>query len=987
MTRVNFSQKRTQIGKYVSAPARERSAFRLKTLSVYLMLSFGTNGYALPLGGSVTSGAASISSNSSSSTITQSSQNAAINWQGFSIGQSETVQFIQPSASSVILNRVIGYDASNILGSMTANGKVFLVNPNGILFGKSAQVNVGGLVASTLNITDSDFMTGKYTFSGASNATVLNLGSISTNGDGQYVALLGANVGNDGFISAKLGTIALAVGTAITLDVVGDGLLNVAVNQGAVNALVQNSGLIQADGGLVLMTAQAAGNLLATVVNNTGQIQAQTIQNINGRIKMLGDMQSGIVNVAGTLDASAPNGGNGGFIETSAAQVKIANNAKINTTSTAGLNGSWLIDPFDFTIAASGDITGTALSGLLVTNSIIISTSAGANSSNNLFASAGLNGDIFVNDALTWTASAAATTLTLNAFRDVNIAAAITATKGNLVSTAGRNVNVKAAVKTTNGNVTSTAGNDVNVNAAITTVTGGVTANAGNNVNITAGITTTTGNVVLQAGNNGNGIGTVIFTAPGTVTLNTGNAYIYYNPGSYNSPTLYTSDFTGNGIVNSYMWVFVQGDNKTYDGTNSATLSFVGTPTAGGAVTLVDPGSGATYSGKNASNGKTINYAGFTLGGADANKFSLFSSSGTTTGTIAGRVLTVTAASNSKTYDGNTSSSGPPTFGSLQTGDTGNFAQHYDNKNVGTSKVITASGSVSDGNGGNNYVVNFVTDTTGVIIARTLTISGITASNKVYDGSANATIQTGATIYNGLVSGDSVSVNSTGVFSDKNVANGKTVTITSLSSGADAGNYSITNQAFTFANISAASVFAPSIPVIIAPAIDVELHWLPTIALAETLSDQSYDRHISKKSMAGKFNTWHGSSQTKAETKPGIGSTLTTPPVEKVLVAEVTLSKEPVREDHSFISLKIVGSPLDGGKFAKLKIGMTIKQVEELIGAPDWTWQQYTGSDSTPYYTGTDPWLVQYTYKSEGMLTFNQGQERVLIRMLVNRAG
>jgi hypothetical protein len=78
---------------------------------------------------------------------------------------------------------------------------------------------------------------------------------------------------------------------------------------------------------------------------------------------------------------------------------------------------------------------------------------------------------------------------------------------------------------------------------------------------------------------------------------------------------------------------------------------------------------------------------------------------------------------------------------------------------------------------------------------------------------------------------------------------------------------------------------------------------------------------------------------------------------------------------------------LDGGKFAKLKIGMTMKQVEELIGAPDWSWQQFTGEESTPYYTGTDRQLVQYTYKSEGMLTFSSSQEPMLIRMLVNRAG
>jgi filamentous hemagglutinin family protein len=278
------------------------SRFALKGLVASLMLAFGSNVMALPAGGAVSAGSASIAGDASKMTITQSSQNAAINWQSFGIGASEAVQFVQPNSSSVALNRVLGADPSSILGSLSANGKVFLVNPNGILFGKGAQVNVGSLVASTLNITDANFMAGKYKFEGNGNGTVLNQGSI--NADGGYVALLGANVSNEGLISANLGTVALAAGSAMTLDVAGDGLLNVAVDQGAMNAMVQNGGLIKADGGQVLLTAQAAGNLFNTVVNNTGVIQAQAIENRNGVIRLLGDMQSGTVTVSGTVDAS-----------------------------------------------------------------------------------------------------------------------------------------------------------------------------------------------------------------------------------------------------------------------------------------------------------------------------------------------------------------------------------------------------------------------------------------------------------------------------------------------------------------------------------------------------------------------------------------------------------------------------------------------------------------------------------------------------------
>lgn len=244
------------------------------------------------------------------------------------------MRFVQPSSSAVALNRVLGSDPSSILGSLSANGKVFLVNPNGILFGQGAQVNVGGLVASTLNITDGDFMSGTYRFSGAGNGSVLNQGSIHANGG--YVALLGATVSNAGVITASLGTVALAAGNALTLDVAGDGLLNVSVDEGAVNGLVQNGGLIRADGGQVLMTAQAAGNLLNTVVNNTGVIEAQTLENRNGSIRLLGDMQSGTVNVSGTLDVTGKDAGQtGGSVRILGETVKLAS-ASINASGDAG---------------------------------------------------------------------------------------------------------------------------------------------------------------------------------------------------------------------------------------------------------------------------------------------------------------------------------------------------------------------------------------------------------------------------------------------------------------------------------------------------------------------------------------------------------------------------------------------------------------------------------------------------------------------------
>ncbi len=506
----------------------------------------------LPTGGEVAAGQASIATRGPAMTVTQTSDRAVLNWQSFSIGKDASVTFDQPGTSSVALNRVVGSDPSSILGSLSSNGKVFLVNGNGIVFGKTASVNVGGLVASTLNISDADFMAGQSRFAGTSTAGVQNDGTITAKGG--YVTLLGAQVGNSGVIRANFGTVVLAAGEAITLDVAGDGLLNVAVDKGAVGALVRNGGLIRADGGKVVMTAQGAGDLLHTAVNNSGIIEARTLENRSGTILLLGDMQTGTTNLSGTLDASAPVGGNGGFVETSAATVNIADGAKVSTLARSGMTGTWLIDPQDYVIGAGGNISGSTLSAQLVTTSITISTLPAAGDTTTG------NGDIFVNDAVAWTASGVPTTLTLNAFRDVVINAPISATNGNIVACCGRDVNVNADLTTVNGSILLNAGRNVNVYHAITTTDGNIALCAGHDVMIDAAVTLTRGTTIpaqslglpvgltLIAGADGTGPGvnggTIVFSAlspPTTVTA--APVSITYNPVSYTTPTDFSSEF------------------------------------------------------------------------------------------------------------------------------------------------------------------------------------------------------------------------------------------------------------------------------------------------------------------------------------------------------------------------------------------------------------------------------------------------------------
>jgi filamentous hemagglutinin family protein len=384
--------------------------------------------HAAPIGGVVVAGNGKVSQSGNTTTIEQNSQNLSLNWQSFNVGKQESVNFIQPSASAIAVNRIFDTNGSQILGRLNANGQVWLINPNGVLFGQGAQVNVGGLVASTLELASRSADGKTVSFSGPGNGSVVNQGTLNA-ADGGYIALLGSHVSNQGTINARLGTVALGAGNAATLNFNGDSLVSLQIDHSLLNALADNGGLIQADGGRVLMSAGARNAALASVVNNTGIIEARTIENHNGTIILLAGMTAGTTHVGGTLDASAPGagqgGGNGGFIETSAAHVKVADSALITTKAASGNNGRWLIDPYDFTIAASGgDITGAALSAALGSNDVTIQTANGNVSCTGATCGSGNsagNGDIFVNDIVTW----ASHTLTLNAWRNININAAL----------------------------------------------------------------------------------------------------------------------------------------------------------------------------------------------------------------------------------------------------------------------------------------------------------------------------------------------------------------------------------------------------------------------------------------------------------------------------------------------------------------------------------------------------------------------------------
>ncbi|WP_176442607.1 filamentous hemagglutinin N-terminal domain-containing protein [Noviherbaspirillum humi] len=251
----------------------------------------------LPSGGRVVSGAVSVAQSGASMTVNQSTLKAIIEWKRFDIGRDAAVRFNQPDSSAIALNRVTGTAPSEIYGRLQANGQVFLVNPQGILFGPTAQVNVGSLAASTMSIADPDFKAGRYLFARKTGAAqVVNQGTIMA-GEGGYVSLLAPSVRNEGVITARLGSVAMAAGDKVALNLSGNGLVDIKVDGATVKSLVENRHMIIAEGGTVYMDARAAGKLAGAVVSNSGTVQAASLH-----------IRDGVVRLAPEVKAAQPQG-------------------------------------------------------------------------------------------------------------------------------------------------------------------------------------------------------------------------------------------------------------------------------------------------------------------------------------------------------------------------------------------------------------------------------------------------------------------------------------------------------------------------------------------------------------------------------------------------------------------------------------------------------------------------------------------------------
>lgn len=514
------------------------------TLAVMILaaISAGNTVEAMPDGGVVQSGNGSIIQQGNNMTIRQDSSRLAMDWTQFNVNKGESVNFVQPGKGSLALNRVTGGRESSINGQLTANGQVLLVNPAGVTIGKNASIDVGGLVASTAQVSDNLMKNfgnsnGDFTLGNPGSGKIVNEGTIRAEGG---LALFHAStVENQGTVTSEGGTVGLLAADRLNLSPDADGKLSFTVDGNMARASALNSGTLSADGGTVIMTAASADRVMDTVVNNTGVVEARALHtNQNGRIVLDGG-KAGTVEVSGTLDASGQQSGqsggdikvigqktivhtgtnllaagnvNGGKIETSGDVLNLESDLHIDAKGLNGKAGEWLLDPLDVIIAKDNPMN---------TENYTLSDKKTADSSDFTNGSA----SIAYNDPDATSANTSA------------VNSAVTWIDRELVQNmlnAGTNVTIQSAA--TNGSANIIVKDDITKTAGTEAT---LTLDAMRNITVNGKISSTADklNVVLNADTDGNQIGVVIINADidtngGNFTSATGGTLKYNSKGS-----------------------------------------------------------------------------------------------------------------------------------------------------------------------------------------------------------------------------------------------------------------------------------------------------------------------------------------------------------------------------------------------------------------------------------------------------------------------
>ncbi|MEK8050518.1 autotransporter-associated beta strand repeat-containing protein [Ideonella sp. DXS22W] len=348
-------------------PRHGRWALHRLSLAAWLAgaMAASPSGWALPQGAVPTAGSVSVRADGSKQlAITQTSARAAIDWTSFSIAAGERVRIVQPDAAAVLFNRVTGADPSLILGQLQADGRVFLSNPRGVIFGVGSRVDVGSLVATTLNIDPVPLTNGRWQLSGGQAGT----GELRADGEitapGGTVALVGPRVSIGGNVLAgRLG--AAAVG-AVQVDVEGDGLIFFNARSEDLATRLDLSGSARALAGPADLRAEARAGWADTVLNLSGTVRASGLALRDGQVVIDGG-RSGITRVSGEVRASADAAGTqGGNITVLGDQLQLTASARLDASGQAG-GGS---------VRVGGDAQGAHAAALPHARSVVVEAGA-----------------------------------------------------------------------------------------------------------------------------------------------------------------------------------------------------------------------------------------------------------------------------------------------------------------------------------------------------------------------------------------------------------------------------------------------------------------------------------------------------------------------------------------------------------------------------------------------------------------------------------
>ncbi len=429
----------------------------------------------LPAGGSIVGGTGTINAASGNTlTIDQTSSRMALDWSTFDIGSAATVTFNQPSTSAVVLNRVQGGNPTQIFGNLNANGQVFLVNTNGMIFGSTAQINVGGLVASTLGISASDFMSGNDVLDAGGNTVALMSNSGTINAAAGAVDLIGGKVVNSGTITASAGNINLIAADKVTLTFESGGfgvVVDKALQLQLDTLAVDNSGTLSAPGGTITLQARAAQGMFDQLINNSGVISAAAISSgSDGSVSLVanGAGQTGI--------------GGGGSIDVGSGTISISTDRGVQQS------GAYTAGTLSGSIGGNASFTGNnhiaTLGSLGVSGNLSLSNATDLTQS----------GALTVGGTSTFALGGHALTLD-NAGNDFGQAVSLTSGSATITDSGALTLGTLAT-----GNLTAISSGALNLGSGTVTGTLAATSNGGAISQSASNPLTVTGSSTLDAG-------------------------------------------------------------------------------------------------------------------------------------------------------------------------------------------------------------------------------------------------------------------------------------------------------------------------------------------------------------------------------------------------------------------------------------------------------------------------------------------------------